>query len=285
MNWVTASLLMFISSVALYLFVRKASLLKISTQYNNFAMFFIPLMLFVIMAFVTHQNFLISPLFLLLIALVGILFSYLGNVFSLMSIEEAPNPGYSLVISKSYVVFTSVIAVIFFQAQLTLQKIIAILLIVGFSSLIMLSQKAVRKTTSTKWVLLAFGSFFCWGLLSLSSKYFFNQGVGVYVFLTYMYIVVNVCIVLEMIKKRVSFGGMQKNLGILFLIGIFSTGFNLFQFLAISTAPNVGYVNAINASSISAVTVFAILLFKDEFSKRKLLGVIGVTLGLLLLLL
>jgi len=71
---------------------------------------------------------------------------------------------------------------------------------------------------------------------------------------------------------------------ILMLIGIFSTGFNLFQFLAIQSAPNIGYVNAINASSISVVTILAIILFKDEFSKKKLIGVLGVTIGLLLLL-
>lgn len=284
MNWIIESLLMFVSSVALYLFVRKASIIKISTQYNNLAMFLIPLVLFVVMAIITHQTFFISPLYLFLIAFVGIFFSYMGNAFSLISIEKAPNPGYSLVISKSYVVFTSIVAVLFFQAELTLQKIVAIFLIVIFSGLIMLSQKTVKKVHSNKWFIFAFGSFFCWGLLSLSSKYFFNQGVGVYVFLTYMYLIVSICIILEMLKKKVSFGGIQKNLGILFLIGIFSTGFNLFQFLAISIAPNVGYVNAINASSIAAVTIFAILLFKDEFSKRKLVGVIGVTLGLLLLL-
>jgi uncharacterized membrane protein len=69
------------------------------------------------------------------------------------------------------------------------------------------------------------------------------------------------------------------------LIGIFSSVFNYFNFYSISIAPNVGYVNAINASSISLVTIFSILLFKDEFSWRKLYGVFGVTADLLLLLL
>lgn len=284
MNWILASAIMFASSVALYLFVRKATLLKISSQYNNLAMFFIPLILFIVMGIITRQNFLVSPLYLLLMILVGILFSYLGNVFSLLSIERAPNPGYSLVISKSYVVFTTIVSVLFLQGTINLQKIIAILLIVAFSALIMLSQKTVKKSMSILWLPLAFGSFFCWGLLSLASKYFFTHGVNVYVFLTYVYVVVNLCIILEMMKKRVNFSGIKNVGGIFLIIGIFSTGFNLFQFLAIQTAPNVGYVNAINAASISAVTVFAILLFKDEFSKRKLLGVIGVTVGLLLLL-
>ncbi len=78
---------------------------------------------------------------------------------------------------------------------------------------------------------------------------------------------------------------MSKQTWLLFVgAGIFSTLFNLGQFEAIKLAPNVGYVNAINAGSISLVTVLAVLLFKDELSKQKAFGILGVTAGLLLLL-
>jgi hypothetical protein len=66
-------------------------------------------------------------------------------------------------------------------------------------------------------------------------------------------------------------------------IGILSAAFNYFMQVGIQLAPNVGYVNAVNASSISAVTIGAVLFFHDDFSKRKFLGVIGVTIGLILL--
>ncbi len=88
-----------------------------------------------------------------------------------------------------------------------------------------------------------------------------------------------------MFRKRLTIRPIIKRPWVFLSIGLFSTGFNLFQFEAIKIAPNIGYVNAINASSISLVTIMAILLFKDEFSKIKLLGVFGVTLGLLILLL
>jgi uncharacterized membrane protein len=55
--------------------------------------------------------------------------------------------------------------------------------------------------------------------------------------------------------------------------------------VGLDLAPNIGYVNAINASSISAVTVFSAILFKDDFSLKKFIGVLGVTAGLLLLIL
>jgi hypothetical protein len=62
----------------------------------------------------------------------GIFFSYLGNVFSLKGIEYSPNPGYSLIISKSYVVFTAIASIFIFSAPLTMKSVIAILLIVLF---------------------------------------------------------------------------------------------------------------------------------------------------------
>lgn len=275
---------MFFSSVALYLFVRKSSLLKIPTQFSNLAMFGIPLFLFIFMGLITHQNFSLPLYQYVIIIIAAIFFSYLGNVSSLLSIEYAPNPGYSLVISKSYVVFTTLVAVLFLNAELTVRKVIAIGFIVFFSALIMLSQKRLKKIVNKLWLPLSFGAFFGWGFLSLTSKYIFNQGTNVYVFLTYIYLIVTSCILIEIAKKRIRIIPKKNNLWILILIGIFSTGFNLFQFLSIQSAPNIGYVNAINASSISIVTILAIILFKDEFSKKKLLGVLGVTIGLLLLL-
>jgi len=128
-------------------------------------------------------------------------------------------------------------------------------------------------------------SFFGWGLLSLTIKYLAVHGMVTLVTLTYLYIFVSLFIGLEMLYKKVRFDVNKMSVMYFVLIGIFSSVFNYFNFYSISIAPNVGYVNAINASSISLVTVFSILLFKDEFSWRKLFGVFGVTAGLLLLLL
>jgi uncharacterized membrane protein len=52
---------------------------------------------------------------------------------------------------------------------------------------------------------------------------------------------------------------------------------------AFQTAPNVGYVNIINAASISAITILAALIFKDKLSLRKVIGVIGITGAIVLL--
>jgi drug/metabolite transporter (DMT)-like permease len=285
MNWIITSLLMFASSVGLYLLIRKAALNKVPQQINNLAMFGIPLFAFLILGIVNKQNFLLTPIQYVIIFFVSIIFSYIGNVASLLSIEYAPNPGFSLVISKSYVVFTTLVAVVWFSQPLSWQNTAAIFLIVAFSALIMLDQKKTKKTTKPLWLPLAIVSFFCWGMLSLSSKYLFNQGVELYVFLSYAYIVVVSAIIAEIIIKKVNIGQIKAKPVAFLGVGLLSTGFNLFNFLSIQIAPNLGYVNAINAASISAVTIFAWILFKDELSFKKFVGVFGVIVGLFLLLL
>lgn len=284
MNWIILSLIMFFSSIVLYLAVRKSSLLGLPTQLNNLAMFAIPLFFYALIGIVSRQNFLITLSQLIIILVSAILFSYLGNVFSLKSIEYSPNPGYSLVISKSYVVLTTAISVILFHSPLSFQKALAIAIIIAFSALISINPKANKINSKRIWLPLAFGAFFCWGFLSLSSKFLFSQGMNTFVFLTYVYTIVTLCIFTETKSKKIPLNLIKKNPWIFLLIGIFSTSFNLFMFQAIKFAPNVGYVNAINASSISMVTIFSILLFKDDFSVKKLIGVIGVTAGLFLLL-
>ena len=139
MNWVLASFIMFFSSAVLYLVVRKSSLLKTPTQLNNLAMFSLPLLIYFIIGTTTKQNYFLPLTQLFIIIIASVFFSYLGNVFSLKSIELAPNAGYSLVISKSYVVFTTLVAVTIFNARLTLKSAFAIGLIVFFSALIVKS--------------------------------------------------------------------------------------------------------------------------------------------------
>lgn len=284
MNWIVSSLLMFVSSVFLYLLVRKSSLLRIQSAINNLVMFFVPVVVYAVMLVSEQQRIILTGQQFILLVLAALVLSYLGNVFSLKSIEYASNPGYSLVISKSYVVLTTVLAVVFFGAHFSIEKALAILLIVGFSAFIMTTDTAKKKSSNPLWLPYAVGSFFCWGFLSLTAKYLIDQGVPVLVFLTFIGSIVTVLIGMEIFIRKISLKSIITNPWIFVGIGITSTLFNLFLFFAIATAPNVGYVNAINVASISMVTIFSWLLFHDELTKRKFIGVIGVTIGLFWLL-
>jgi drug/metabolite transporter (DMT)-like permease len=193
-------------------------------------------------------------------------------------------PGYSLVLSKSYVLFTTLVSVLFLHGAIDLRKAVAILLIVGFSAVVMINRTGRAAGTGNQWVWLSFASFFAWGLLSLSSKYLFSHGLGTIPFLVYLYALVSLCILVEArVGKKSLNQGIKVHWLILLAIGIFSTIFNLGQFLAINAAPNIGFVNAINASSISLVTVMSMIFFHDELTVKKSIGIAGVTAGLLLL--
>jgi len=285
MNWLLASTGMFVCSVILYLLVRKSSLLKIPLQLNNLAMFGIPFLTYMLFAYITHTILQIDWYQLSVLVVMSVGFSYLGNIFSLKSIERAPNPGYSLIISKSYVVFTTIAAVLFFRASLDFRSITAIALIIIGSACITLNQKMkMIKTTDSLWLLYAFGAFFCWGLLSLASKYAESIGIDVLPRLIYLHMIVTTLILAEMKWKQTKLISLTKGqIILLFMIGILSAGFNFFMQQGITTAPNIGFINAINASSIAAVSVFSAIIFHDELTKQKLLGVIMVTLGLIIL--
>lgn len=285
MSWIVSSMLMFFFSVALYLSVRKSTLLKTPTIFNNLAMFALPVLFYLAITFFTTTSLVVTPYQFTILVLVAVFCSYLGNLFSLKSIEYAPNPGYSLILSKSYVVFTTIASVFLFNQSLTLKSIIAITIIIGFSALIMINKyHADRHHIRSSWLPLAIGSFFCWGILALASKYLLLIGVHILPRLLYIMTIVSFIILMEMKRKKVDWNQLSKNQIIILLsIGLFSAMFNYYLQEGINTAPNVGYIGAINASSIAALSFFSALIFKDELTKRKIVGIVGVTAGLILL--
>lgn len=275
---------MFLSSVALYLYVRKSNALKTPQQLNNLAMFLIPVLVYLVLIVRTPTNFLLTPFQYLLIIVQGIFFSYLGNMFSLRGIEYAPNPGYSLIISKSYVVFTAIASIFIFAAPLTTSSMVAIALIIMFSALITIEKDKNRTTSNKLWLPYTMGAFFCWSFLALSSKYLLNVGVPILTRLILSMVVTTMLILGEIIYKKVEWKKISKDqYTTLLLIGIFGASFNYFMQVGFNLAPNVGFVNAANAASISLLTVMSAFFFKDELTVKKMIGVAGVTVGLLLL--
>lgn len=284
MNWILASLLMFVSSVALYLCIRKSNALKTPQQLNNLAMFLVPVLVYIAITFRTSVTFTLTPVAYFIIVVQGIFFSYLGNMFSLKGISYAPNPGYSLIISKSYVVFTAIASIVIFSAPLTLQSSLAIVAIILFSALIMIDKEKSKTTSNKLWLPYTMGAFFCWGFLALSSKYLLNIGVPILTRLILSMTVTTLLILGEILYKRVEWRTTSKDqLFTLALIGIFGSTFNYFMQVGFDLAPNVGFVNAANAASISLLTLLSAFIFKDELTIKKMIGIVGVTVGLVLL--
>lgn len=275
---------MFLCSVGLYLCVRKNNALQTPRQLTNLAMFLLPVIVYLVLAVGTQTSFVMKPFEYFLIFVQGVFFSYLGNVFSLKGIENAPNPGYSLIISKSYVVFTAIASVFIFSAPLTLKSVIAILLIVLFSALITIDKNKVTTPSNASWLIYTIGAFFCWGFLALSSKYLLNAGVPILSRLILTMFIVTLLILGEIILKKVNVTNVSKSqILTLVLTGLFGSSYAYFMQVGFNLAPNVGYVNATNAASISLLTLLSAWLFNDALTTKKMIGVVGVTAGLVVL--
>jgi len=232
----------------------------------------------------TPTSYALTPVELILILVSGIFFSYFGNVFSLKGMENSPNPGYSLIISKSYVVFTAIASIFIFFAPLTFKSAIAILAIVLFSAFITIDKEKNKATSNSVWFPYTMGAFFCWGFLALSSKYLLNMGVPILTRLILSMLVVTVLILGEILVKKIPVFHINKTqLVTLIFIGLFGSSYAYFMQVGFNLAPNVGYVNATNAASISLLTIMSSFFFKDELTTKKMIGIVGVTAGLILL--
>ncbi len=247
-------------------------------------MFLVPLVVYGLMTLHTSVSFSLTPFQFTLIVIQGVFFSYLGNMFSLKGIEYAPNPGYSLILSKSYVVFTAIASIFLFSAPLTVQSILAIGFIIAFSAVITIDRNKNRENSNPLWLPYTLGAFFCWGFLALSSKYLLDAGVPILTRLVLAMAVTTILIMAEILYKKVQWKHLSRpQLQTLFWIGILGASFNYYMQAAFHIAPNVGFVNAANAGSISLLTVLSAIFFKDELTLKKMIGILGVTVGLMLL--
>lgn len=281
MSWILYAFLMFIASNFLYLLIRKAQIEKVGTDVYSISMFLVPAIAYLILSMTTNTSILVSLPNLLLIVFAAIFWSYLGNFFSQRGILFAPNPGYSLILSKSYVILTTIVAFFLFSSELNLKRIIGILIIIAFSAIISISKE--RKKADFKWVFYSLGAFLCWGFGSLISKHFLNIGLQPYTYLFYICSIVSILNILEAKFKKTSVSLNKLQWLVVVLIGISSIGFNLFMQFGYKFSPNPGYVAAINVSSIMSITLFSSFLFKDSLSIKKIVGVLGVITGLVIM--
>lgn len=279
--WIFYSLLMFAFSNLLYLAIRKAQKENISLYIYSVTMFLIPAISYFLLAIVTKTSLLVNlPQFALIIG-TAFLWSYLGNFFSQKGILFAPNPGYSLVIQKSYVVLTTIAAIFLFGSSISISKVIGILIIVAFVAVISISGKTHQ--AELKWVVFSLLAHLCFAFGSLMSKQFLNMGLQPYTYLFYITSFVSVVNLIEARRKKIVFNLKRNQWLLILIIGLASVGFNTFMQFGYKLAPNPGYVVAINTASIMSLTVFSALIFKDELNKQKVIGVIGVLGGLLIL--
>lgn len=292
MNWIYYALVMYISSVVIYLALRVLQNNKIPSEVNNFFMWAFSALTFVLIAIYNWQFPQLEIKYIIFLFCTAFFLSYWGQIFSFEGIRKSPNPGYSLMIQKSYAVFTTVAAVFLFGSELTSKNVIAIIMVIAFLTLILKSdEKENSKQVSKGWILDSFVAFFLFGINALAAKWLLDQGVDPFVRGFYVMIFLFILFAFDILRKSnvnnkfIEHLKTKKLYPWFILMGVANGFFNLSMQYAYDYTPNVGYVNIINTASIAAITVLSAILFNEKLGLKKFIGILGVTGGIVLLLL
>ncbi len=287
MNWIIASFLMFFSSIIYYLIIKKAQVEKIESKLYMVANFSIPTLLYFFLARYNNINLVVGVRYIVAIFLISLFLNYIGSVISYFGMIEAPNAGYSVVVQKSYAIYTSIAAIFLFHSPLPLNKFLAILVIVFFTALLTINPSKKLSFKNYRWVVYSFIAFFCFGSLRLGNKLVISLGVPTLTLLFWAMLFTTLISLIDLLinKKSVKTKIDRKSLIILFGIGLSVSSFYYFAQVADVIAPNIGYSGAINAASNAFYTLIVALMFKDHLSWKKFLAILGVTAGIIFLVL
>jgi drug/metabolite transporter (DMT)-like permease len=275
---------MFVSSIGFYLSVKKLQVLGADKRYITLANYIFPTIIFFFLALINHERIIFPLTFLLSIMVLRVLFNYIGTIAGYKSMEEAPNAGYSLVIQKSYAIYTLFAAALIYGSEVSIKRFIISGFILFCASLVAFS-KSTKTTKSYRWAWYALLAMISFGSISLSSKYFAAHGISASSQLFWTCLFTLIITISDSVRVKLPPIKLTRQLWIyMTTLGLGVSGFYFFKLLAELAAPNLGYVGAINAASNAVYTVIVAKIFGDSLSPKKTLAIIGMTFGLILLL-
>ncbi|MCU0652658.1 MAG: hypothetical protein MUD10_00165 [Candidatus Pacebacteria bacterium] len=281
MNWVVESLLALMFFVLTQVLGKTTWRAGVPFSVINFATYAVAVLVFLVAGAATGIG-TSAPgaYFLVVFAAVCI---YAGNASSIRGFNRAPNPGYSTAIVKSYVVITLAASIFLFGGEFSWAKIAGVALILASQLLILANEKGKRKATGRHWAKYSFGAFFAYAALSITVKYATLAGINQLVFLFWSMLLSLSFFYAETMLRKINILDHKKQAGPLLLMGVASGFGNIFMWNAFTHAPNMGYVNAIHIANVAIISLLAVKLFGDELTRKKSLGIAGVTAGLIII--
>lgn len=280
-SWVFPSLVAFLSTVVAILCYRKLQLRGVPLTIQTIGTFIIPFLGFLFWIFYEPQYLKVDFDSLLKLTITSVIFIQVGTILTIKAISLSNNPGYPVAITRTNVLITALVSVILFNSPLTWIKFLAILIIFFFSLLILdFSNKSSHSKNVWFWYALLAGVLTSG--YALSSKYFINEGIPILTRLFYAFAAMAFVQGLNLVIKKPKVNLFKIDYVLLFIIGVSTFIFDIFAQIGFQYAPNPGYVNAILTTSIVPTTFFSAVFFKDELNLKKIIGLIGVMIGLYL---
>lgn len=133
------------------------------------------------------------------------------------------------------------------------------------------------------WIAYAFIATFSFAMMTLITKKLGLIGIDERMMLFYLFLIATILFFILVKLQNLSFSLTNTKFILIFAAAVLSVVGNIYAFKSIFTAPNPGYYNAIQASSILIVILASVLLFKSEFTLIKGLGSVLVIMGVALL--
>lgn len=284
MNWIIASIFLIIWSNIMYLSIRNIDKYYVPIEIKNFSMFFAPIFPLLIYNNIYSIQTIIEFKYIIIIFFTAIFFSWLANISSLISIKNAQNPWYPLMISKSYVIYTLIFSYIFLWSELSIKKFIIIVFVIFFSFLVIYNKNKIHNIKNNKWLIYAIYSFLAWWNLAIILTYLIQKWIPSTTINFYLLLFSSIFIIIEIIIKKVKF--IPKNNKQIINLIIIWISFIVFQQSMVygySVSPNPWYINAANTASIWTITLLSWIIFKDDLNKTKVIWVIWIIFFLILL--
>jgi len=201
MDWIFYSAVMFVGSVVYYLLVKKVQDLGVDRYLYMATTSIVPAIAYALIGLIDGQSFIMSPLGFLIIFINAAFLNYFGSITGFIGIKTAPNAGYSVIIQKSYAIYTSILAVFLFDSELPFYKVLAILIILFFTGLIVI-ERSNEKFKIGKWVVYSFIAFLLFGGTTIAAKYAAKIGEDPNIFLFWVMLVTASISIVEALRNK-----------------------------------------------------------------------------------
>jgi drug/metabolite transporter (DMT)-like permease len=212
-----------------------------------------------------------GPFIVLFIILAGF-FSWLGNYSYNVSVKLQSNLGYVEALSSIRIGISYLAAIIFFDGQFKLIKLVAILGLV-FGVFLVTNKSGSKENSRKQWAVWGALSGIFFAGLAISTKITFIKGVNPAITTCLFFLVASFLFLGTSIKRR-SLTLPNKKPILLILASIFTAVGNFALFYSYKYAPNLAYPIAISNSRVIILYLVSIVLGSEKFELKRGIGIL-----------
>lgn len=202
------------------------------------------------------------------------IFQGVAIIYLTKSLDESANPGLVMSVFRTQAILTTILAVFLLNANLSFDKIIAMIFVIG-GVYLATSKNKKSNNTSNNWIVAALVAAVSMSIKDICLKKTLLKNTDViniifYSFLTQIIILYFYTSVVK--KKKIEFKKTTWKTSV--LSGSSFAAYIMLLTLASKLAPNVGYVKAIDTMGVLLTIIASRYMFDAPVSKENMIGVL-----------